>query len=248
MADSKYIGATFGRLKVLSVDHLKKSGTKKFQHMACVCECGNTRVVNLQQLRRGETKECRECAGTKPYAQKTPHSKFVGQTFGTVTVIGVDRVEKVGATGQVQYLQCRCTCGHEMVICKTQLTAGIKHPCEICKRTKYPHNTSHPLYGRWLSMRDRCYNQNSAAYKHYGARGIQVCDKWRIPTLEGFNNFVADMGPCPNNLSIDRINVDGDYTPDNCRWADRITQNTNTRRGALYNYPKRKRGRPRKLD
>lgn len=74
-------------------------------------------------------------------------------------------------------------------------------------------------------MIQRCHNPRSDSFKNYGARGIQVCPRWR----ESFADFVSDMGPRPKDHSLDRINNDGDYQPDNCRWASRKTQNNNTR-------------------
>jgi hypothetical protein len=83
-----------------------------------------------------------------------------------------------------------------------------------------------PEYEAWASMKKRCYNPRSPYYKDYGARGIRVCVRW----LEGFEYFYDDMGPRPgNDYSLDRIDNDSDYEPENCRWADRITQSRNRR-------------------
>lgn len=81
-------------------------------------------------------------------------------------------------------------------------------------------------YNTWARMIDRCNNQNHPGYKYYGARGIQVCDRWRY----SFENFLADMGEHPAGLSIDRINNDGGYEPGNCRWATSKQQAANKRK------------------
>jgi len=84
--------------------------------------------------------------------------------------------------------------------------------------------SSHPLRDTWYGMIDRCYNKNNRAYKRYGGRGIKVCDRW----LNDFHKFIEDMPQKPlGEYSIDRENNDGDYTPDNCRWATRAEQQNN---------------------
>lgn len=85
--------------------------------------------------------------------------------------------------------------------------------------------TKHPLYHIWTDMRERCRNPKRHNYKNYGGRGIKVCGRWN-----DFRNFVADMGPKPSpNHSLDRIDVNGNYEPSNCRWATIHQQNANQR-------------------
>lgn len=84
----------------------------------------------------------------------------------------------------------------------------------------------------YMDMKRRCYNQRCANYPNYGGRGIKVCDRW----LESFNNFAVDMGIREKHLTLDRIDVNGDYEPSNCRWVDRTTQNNNQRRSRFITY------------
>ena len=103
------------------------------------------------------------------------------------------------------------------------------------------HASEHPLYNSWRAMADRCLTPSNAHYKDYGGRGIKICDRWRPPY--GFWNFVEDMGPKPSYekgptgrslYSLDRIDVNGDYCPENCRWATQSQQSNNTRVNKIY--------------
>ena len=90
----------------------------------------------------------------------------------------------------------------------------------------------HPLYKTWAEMRYRCENPKKHNYKHYGAKGIKVCERWK-----SFPNFVADMGERPGGMTLDRLNLAGDYEPSNCRWATKVQQmrNMSTNRLLTYN-------------
>lgn len=90
----------------------------------------------------------------------------------------------------------------------------------------------HPLMDIYYNMISRCYSKNRWNYKYYGGRGIKVCDRWSKDS--GFLNFIKDMGERPNNYQLDRIDVNKDYSPDNCRWADKYTQMANTRRNNTH--------------
>ena len=93
-------------------------------------------------------------------------------------------------------------------------------------RLQVKGNTRHPLYKTWEGMKNRCLNPNYPEFHYYGGRGITVCPEWR----SSFWQFVADMGPKPSSKhSIDRVNPNGDYEPNNCRWATSIEQANNKR-------------------
>ena len=132
--------------------------------------------------------------------------------------------------GRWQWL-CRCACGGTKIIAGSNLLRVFSCGC-LQQETRKENGARSRKHGRhgskeykaWRDMWSRCSNPNMAAFKNYGGRGITVCDAWRQ-----FENFFADMGPCPPGLEIDRINNDGNYEPSNCHWCSR-SENARNRR------------------
>ena len=121
----------------------------------------------------------------------------------------------------------KCFCGNEFVAQIAHIKSGNTSSCGcLIGKNKITHGLKgHRLYGTWNQMMYRCYNSNIKAYKYYGGRGITVCERWH-----SIENFIEDMYPTYiEGLSLDRINVDGDYEPNNCRWVTKSIQARNTR-------------------
>lgn len=133
---------------------------------------------------------------------------------------------------------CECECGTLKTVRGNSLRAGTTQSCgcshkEKGKKCHYKHGMCNSkTYRAWASMKRRCYRQDDHHYGCYGGRGIKVCERW----LNSFENFVCDMGECPEGFSLDRIDVNGDYEPSNCRWTDIYTQSNNKRNNVYLEY------------
>lgn len=161
---------------------------------------------------------------------------LTGQRFGRLTVIKFIPNEKNGS-----YWLCRCKCGNEAIINSGLLKLGHTKSCGCLSREKsktriirqsITHNSSRSrLYRIWKNMKQRCYNPNHNHYKDYGGRNILICDEWKNDFV-AFRDWSMENGYA-DNLSIDRIDNDGNYTPNNCRWVDKKTQQRN-RKNNVY--------------
>lgn len=151
---------------------------------------------------------------------------MIGKEFGQLIVL-----KKSG-----KYCLCKCNCGTEKYVRMDHLKSGATKSCGCVGRlnsslAKTTHGMSHTrIFKIWLGMINRCKNDHSG---NYGKRGISVCSRW----LDSFDNFYFDMGEPPSTLhSIDRINVNGNYEPNNCQWATRTMQARNTRRNTFLRF------------
>lgn len=151
-----------------------------------------------------------------------------GMKFGSLSV-----KDRAGFDGKTLW-RCICDCGEERIVRGTHLRSGKQISCgchraetarlRMTKHGNAPRSGVSRTYRIWQNMVARCNNPNSDSWKDYGGRGITVCDKWS--TFEG---FLGDMGEAPDQGTLDRIDTNSGYHPDNCRWADWATQMRNKR-------------------
>ena len=156
----------------------------------------------------------------------------IGAYFGKLLVTGV-----APSVGGRRVYSCVCACGSELSVRGYSLRTGNTTSCGCVGRSKtVVRSTVHglsstPEYQAWLMTRQRCENPSQRDFRHYGGRGIYMCDRWKV-----FENFLADMGRRPPKLTLERLDNDGPYAPGNCVWATRKVQALNTRRNRLLTF------------
>ena len=170
--------------------------------------------------------------------RKIDVDKEIGKRYGRLTVVGFSHYKQYRTRNCTPYVKCVCDCGNEKTICLYSLLYGLTQSCGCLVKDnngKRTHGLSKTrLYNIYNDIKRRCNNSNRKEYHNYGGRGISMCEEWKSDFLK-FYEWSLENG-YQDNLSIDRIDVNGNYDPNNCRWTDAMTQANNKRVNHFVTY------------
>lgn len=217
MAKLKNIaGQKFGKLTAIS-PAFRKSGSVFWE---CICECGEKTYATYTHLKNGNNKTCGKCTD-RSWKNSSRFIDLTGKRYGMLTVIGF-----AGTKNNNCMWNCKCDCGQFKTVSTNKLSMGKTSSCG-CKKIKVNRESTSDLYQHWYAMLNRCRPENTNTKKDYFDRGITVCDDWKLDGgFWAFKEWSLKNG-YKEGLTLDRINNDCGYSPNNCRWTTQKEQQNN---------------------
>lgn len=239
---SNLSGKKFGHLRVLE----RENDIGSLPIWKCQCDCGNIISVYASNLRTGNTKSC-GCLSRKMASEKI-RTDLSGRKYGKLNVIQRIEDKKTKNNENVACYKCLCDCGKYINVRGSNLTSGHTTSCgcnssrnNIGNQQRKHGMSNSRIHVVWQIMKARCYNLKSESYNCYGGRGIKVCDEWLGEN--GAENFIEwayktgyDENAKHGECTLDRIDVNGDYEPSNCRWITIKQQCNNKRNNIIISY------------
>ena len=222
------IGTTYGNWYVLDAER-RQSGNRERIYIKVQCHCGNIVWKPTDHAKRDTSCGCNQYKGT----ERTDIARLIGETYENMIILDSRRNRNAGWA--VIEVLVRCSvCGTEKWVAYNNFKGGHYRSCG-CKKLEYigdshrTHGEAHSrLYNIFYGMYDRCYREGCSNYRRYGARGIRICDEW-LHNYDAFSTWAYANG-YTEDLTIDRLDIDKGYSPENCRWATVLQQSRNTSR------------------
>jgi hypothetical protein len=219
-------GKRFGKLTAIKYMYSEKGQ----RYWLFKCDCGREKNIRIVSVTAGKVKSCGCIAENRRIVKDK--NNLENKKFNNLKLIQFHHKGKGG-----EYWTCVCDCGNTKIIKLSDVVGGKIKSCGcLSKKTNLIHGKSYcDLYHSvWTGIKQRCFNEKSRDYPRYGGRGITVCEEWKNDFMSFY--YWAIKNGYKKGLSLDRINNDGNYCPENCRWATPKEQSNNTRANHIIKY------------